>query len=205
MSSISPNSTFVRPATLADATPIATLQTRCIHETLVSELQSPISPATYANLAVPAFIRTWEDTLKNLASDHLVLVALGNNEIQGLLSAAPTDPLSLPENHPAFRSTQSVTHAFEITALEIAAQHLEKGHDARLLAALTDLLLAPLDANACLELYLWVFPSSIFLIQTLNQVGFAPCGIQRTFTIEGKTITQHLWWTSLQSTPSSVS
>lgn len=174
-----PNS--VRPALPNDAATIAAIQVQSLAEKIVKATEVPLKPSTKALLDVATFTQTWTETIQSLTPDQHVLLAVGNEKIHGFLSIART-------------SDDTENPKFEITNFEVDSRFAGMGHETRMLAAITDIL--QINSPQA-ELYLWVFQTDDVLPRLLNEVGFAPAGVQREFEIDNQPVIQHLWWTTL--------
>lgn len=186
---------FVRPATPNDATAIGELTAQSMHETIVAAIEAPLTSTARSIFDSKNFADIWRNTLAQLpSSDHHALVAIADEKICGFIALSPTQPLTFPANHPATTQLPATREAFEITNFDINAKYYGENHEARMLAAVTDIL-----QGENIEIYIWVFSSAHNLIRFLDKAGFAPLGYQREFTIDSHKCTQHLWWTTLKS------
>ncbi|XCB30365.1 hypothetical protein RQN30_02810 [Arcanobacterium hippocoleae] len=187
-----PGPTFVRPATPADAQQIGILTAHSMHETVVAAIEAPLSKESRTLFDSARFAESWQETLTApLSAEHHVLLAIHDGKILGLAAAAPTQPFDFPAAHPAAAELPENRRAFEISNFDVDSRHYGENHEARMLAAITDIV-----GESGTELYIWVFPSSEKLIQFLSESGFAPLGFQRELQIDGRSVYQHLWWTT---------
>ncbi len=183
----------VRPACSTDATRIGTIQARAMHELIVQVIGAPITNATRTQLNAENFAQTWQNTINTLPSpNHHVLVAINAAEICGFSALIPCEPLDFSQLNPTQEVSENRT-AYEITNFDFSSEFIGQDHEARMLAAITDIVR---DANGN-EIYIWVFAGDELRARILNEVGFAPCGARRNFIIDEHEVTQHLWWTTL--------
>ncbi len=201
----------VRVANAGDAGDIAEIQQRAMRETLVRALNAPLSARTLSRLSTEDFTRTWTAALRRPADQReLALIATENEKAVGFATVVPCEPADSPaaRKHRPYSPPASKCEddsdavgrrAFEILNFEISSASFGRGHEARLLSAITDLIgpAAEESGSGETEIYLWIFESDTEKIRTFSAAGFAPCGLRRSFAIDGRQITQHLWWSVL--------
>ncbi|WP_126415825.1 GNAT family N-acetyltransferase [Trueperella bialowiezensis] len=184
----------VRPARSADALSVGQLQSAAMFEAISAGMDRRASDAVRAQLEVGSLATTWQATIENLPSpDHHVLVATDDGAVEGFAAVAPAAPMILDGDDAdgLDAETGEPRVAYEITNFHVPMAHSGKGHEARLLAAITDTVT---DAT---EIHTWVIAGYDQLTHLLSGSGFAPRPIRRVADVDGAEIAEHLWWTTL--------
>lgn len=172
------------------------LQAEAMFEAISAGLDRRASDVVRSQLEVGSLASTWMMTIGNLPSDkHHVLVAVTGNEVQGFAAVAPSAPAILDgdDEDGLDAETGEPRIAYEITNFHVPMKNAGQGHEARLLAAITDILV---DAT---EIHMWVIAGYDQQTHFLNGSGFAPRPIRRVAEIDGGEVAEHLWWTTLTS------
>lgn len=191
----------VRPARQEDALAIGQIQREAMLESISAGLERRASEAVGAQLEVGSLAATWMTTIASLPSDrHHVLVALADGVVEGFAAVAPADPIILKDDDASGLDSETGQPrvAYEITNFHVPLRFSRAGHDARLLAAITDL------CEDATELHIWAIAGYDQLTHFLDASGFAPRPLRRHAEVDGGEIREHLWWTTLEATPDSV-
>lgn len=184
----------VRPARRDDSLPIGQLQAEAMIEAISAGLDRRASDVVRSQLEVGTLASTWMMTIGNLPTEqHHVLVAVNGDEVQGFAAVAPVAPAILKgdDEEGLDSETGQPRVAYEITNFHVPIKHNGEGHEARLLAAITDILT---DAT---EIHMWVIAGYDQQTHFLDASGFAPRPIRRIAEIDGGEVAEHLWWTTL--------
>ncbi|MEW6885655.1 hypothetical protein [Trueperella pyogenes] len=184
----------VRPARPEDALAIAQVQREAMLEAISAGLERRASAAVGMQLEVGSLAATWMNTLERLPSPHHhVLVAVAGTEVAGFAAAAPAAPIVLEgdDEYGLDAETGLPRVAYEMTNFHVPLRFSRGGHEARLLAAMTDLL------TEATEIHTWAIAGYDQLTHFLNASGFAPRPLRRHADVDGGQIREHLWWTTL--------
>lgn len=190
----------VRPATPNDALAIGEVQADAMAEALSAALERDLSHETRASLDGSQLASTWMMTIGNMPSeDHHVLVADSGGTVQGFAAVVPAEPIILDGDDPAGldADTGEPRVAFEITNFDVPQRFADAEHEARLLAAITDII----KDSGGTELHMWVIAGNDAQTQFLNSAGFAPRPVRRVAEVDGGEVAEHLWWTLLNPEP----
>ena len=190
----------VRPATPNDALAIGEVQADAMAEALSAALERDLSHETRASLDGSQLASTWMMTIGNMPSeDHHVLVADSGGTVQGFAAVVPAEPIILDGDDPAGldADTGEPRVAFEITNFDVPQRFADAEHEARLLAAITDII----KDSGGTELHMWVIAGNDAQTQFLNGAGFAPRPVRRVAEVDGGEVAEHLWWTLLDPEP----
>ncbi|MDQ1247369.1 MAG: hypothetical protein QG597_1739 [Actinomycetota bacterium] len=158
---------FVRPAGPGDADSLAQLQRQtwlARYGLLISEVDLPDVDASRAQ---------WADLVAATDSDGqcaLVLAALADGVVVGVLAAAPADDPDLAD-----------TEWQEVLELAVDGAHVGQGHGSRLLAAWADTA----RAAGTLGGAIWVRAGDDDLRSLLIACGFEADGAHRTLDLHG--------------------
>lgn len=159
-------------------------------------MDAPLSDTARSQLGADSFAGSWFMTIGNLPSEeHHVLVALEGEEVQGFAALVPADPVILDDDDPAGidPDTGRERVAFELTNLDVPERFRDREHEARLLAAATDIA----HEHGATEIHMWVIAGNDSQTQFLGGAGFGPRPIRRVAEVDGSEIAEHLWWTLL--------
>lgn len=158
---------FVRAATSTDAASLAELQ----HDAWLARYALVLPPEVLAD--EPTSTDAWRSVCESgdARSDTLVLVAVSDDTIVGVLASVPaTDPDLADEGW------------VEIAELAVAADHVGEGHGSRLLAAWADL---SRDSGTTTGGVMWIHAADDDLRGLLGAAGFAADGAHRTLDLRG--------------------
>ncbi|MCM3907302.1 MULTISPECIES: hypothetical protein [Trueperella] len=185
----------VRPARPSDALAIAQVQREAMLEAISAGLDHRAGPMVGAQLEIGSLAAAWQATIEDLPSDrHHVLVAVAGDEVEGFAAVAPSPAVILKGDDESGRDAESGRPrvAYEITNFSVPLRMASAGHDARLLAAITDICT---DAT---ELHTWAIAGHDQFTHFLDASGFAPRPLRRHAEVDGEEIREHLWWTTLE-------
>ena len=184
----------VRPARPSDALAIAQVQREAMLEAISAGLEHRASTVVGAQLEVGSLAAAWRATIENLPSErHHVLVAVAGDVVEGFAAVAPSPAVILTGDDESGldAATGQPRVAYEITSFCVPLRVGSAGHDARLLAAITDICA---DAT---ELHTWAIAGHDQFTHLLDASGFAPRPLRRHAEVDGEEIREHLWWTTL--------
>ncbi|MGV9182242.1 N-acetyltransferase family protein [Arcanobacterium canis] len=189
----------VRPALPTDAEAIGMIQATTLPAAVRSGTDAHIRDDAFAFTATD-LIAAWQSTLMHLPSaKHCVLVALSGQQVEGFAAMAPSDPYVLDGDQVDGYDPETgfPRVAFEITNFEVDPRFRSAGHEARLMAALTDIA----REGGATELHIWAIAGNDAVTSVLSQTGFVPRPLRRSAEISGTQITEHLWWVTLAEVP----
>lgn len=163
-------------------------------EAISAGLDRRASDSVRAQLEVGTLASTWMMTIGNMPStNHQILVAINDDEVRGFAAVAPSAPAILDGDDQGGLDSETGQPrvAYEITNLHVPLKFAGEGHEARLLAAITD------TVEDATELHMWVIAGYDQLTHFLNASGFAPRPIRRVAKVDDGEVAEHLWWTTL--------
>jgi GNAT superfamily N-acetyltransferase len=156
----------VRPARLADAAAVASVQVRAWRHGYRDLLPAEI----LAEVTGPDAVETWRERWAEAATAppsprHRLLVAVASDLVVGFAAHGPAED---PDLDPAGTA--------ELITLLVDPPHTRAGHGSRLLAATADLL----REDGFATLVTWVFEDDEVTRTFLGSAGWAPDGTART-------------------------
>lgn len=139
----------------------------------------------------------WEDSMRSCSDPRChTIVALGRGDVVGFAALAPASP-QIPHGHQLSGNVPTG----ELLALEVAVSRRGEGHEDRLVNAAAELA----RRSQFLRLFAWILPGDDWHTELFAGAGFAPAGISRKLAAGGETLTQHLWYTLLDTNEGDVS
>lgn len=187
------DSVSVRLAVPDDALAIAQIQRTAMLEAIEAGLERAPSAEVSAQLEVGGLASAWLAAIKAAPKGHYLLVARRGAALEAFASVSPAEPVIL-DGDPADGTdpeTGAPRVAYEITNFLVPRANQGQGHEARLMAAITDTVEAT-------ELHIWAIAGHDPLTHVLTSTGFAPRPLRRVAKIDGGEVTEHLWWTTLE-------
>ncbi|WFN89725.1 hypothetical protein P8A24_05825 [Arcanobacterium wilhelmae] len=189
----------VRPALPSDAGAIGAIQAVTLPAAVRAGTDQHIPDEAFPFTA-DVLAQSWSQTLENLPSlEHFVVVAIENQQVEGFAAMAPAEPIILDGDPDGGLDpeTGAARVAFEITNFEVDPRFASHEHDARLMAALTDIA----RGEGATELHIWAIAGNDAVTSILSRTGFAPRPFRRVAQIAGANIAEHLWWVTLGEDP----
>lgn len=181
------NPDYVRAAQMGDCPHMARIQIPNMVASLRQGTDRELPDQTFTPLTVEAVQAQWEATLSQPPTPgSRVLVAVGGGQVVGFAAMHLTDePTSKDINWP--------NPAVEITALEVAQEHTQRGHGSRLLAAVTELA----GQGGAQRVQVWIVAGDQRRIAFYQGAGLAPAGMRRQLQVGSAPVFEHLWWARL--------
>ncbi|MBD3690275.1 GNAT family N-acetyltransferase [Nanchangia anserum] len=139
-------------------------------------------------------VTSWRQAVERPPSlRHRVITAGERGEIFGFAAVAPAPELGeVAEATPLAERSPD----YEIVALEVDPNRRGLGHEDRLLNAVAEAV----ESQGGQRLCQWAIAGDDWVTRLLADAGFAPAGIARTLSVEAASLTQHLWYTDLETT-----